>query len=117
MLFPQRLERLKQALLEEKVNLEKEVANLTATAQESNVGLGNHMADDATAVFDQATAVSLRRGHERALDEVNAALERMEAGTYGMCDRGGEAIDFARLKAVPQATLCMSCQTIVEFSD
>jgi DnaK suppressor protein len=115
MLSPQRLERLRQALLEEKANLEEEVANLTATSQESSVGLGNHMADDATAAFDQATAVSLRRGHQRALEEVLAALERMETGTYGACDRCGEAIDFARLKAVPEATLCMDCQTIVEF--
>ncbi len=117
MLSPQRLERLRKMLLEEKANLEEELANLTATSQESNVGLGNHMADDATAAFDQATAVSLRRGHARALNEVVAALERMDEGTYGVCDRCNEAIDFARLKAVPQTTLCMSCQTIVEFTD
>jgi DnaK suppressor protein len=115
MLSPQRLERLRKALLEEKANLEKEVANLTATSQESTVGLGNHMADDATAAFDQATAVSLRRGHVRSLDEVNAALERMDKGVYGLCDRCGEAIDYARLKAMPQATLCLSCQTVVEL--
>jgi DnaK suppressor protein len=115
MLSPQRLERLRKALLEEKASLEEEVANLTATSQESTVGLGNHMADDATAAFDQATAVSLRRGHVRSLDEVNAALERMDEGTYGVCDRCGEAIDFARLKAMPQATLCLSCQTMVEL--
>jgi len=115
MLSPQRLERLRKALLEEKASLEKEVANLTATSQESTVGLGNHMADDATAAFDQATAVSLRRGHVRSLDEVNAALERMDKGAYGLCDRCGEAIDYARLKAMPQATLCLSCQTVVEL--
>ena len=85
MLSPQRLERLRKALLEEKASLEEEVANLTATSQESTVGLGNHMADDATAAFDQATAVSLRRGHVRSLDEVNAALERMEG-----CECGAE---------------------------
>ena len=115
MLSPERLERLRKMLLEEKANLEKDIANLTATSQEANVGLGNHMADDATAVFDQATTVSLRRGHELALEEVEAALQRMANGAYGVCDRCGEAIDFARLKAVPQTTLCMSCQTFMEL--
>jgi len=115
MLSPARLERLRKELLEEKANLTGDIAALNATSQDDNVGLGNHMADDATAVFDQATTVSLRRGHQLALEEVEAALHRMEQGVYGRCERCGNEIDFARLKAVPEATLCLSCQTYVEL--
>jgi RNA polymerase-binding protein DksA len=115
MLSAERKERLRRELLEEKANLEEEIARLTATSQEATVGLGNHMADDGTAVFDQATTVSLRRGHQLALEEVDRALQRMANGGYGVCERCGEAIDFARLKAVPQATLCLSCQTRAEL--
>jgi DnaK suppressor protein len=102
-------------LLDEQQMLRREVAQTAAMSGEVNVGLGNHMAEDATAAFDQAAAVSLRRGQERTLEQVDGALERMAAGTYGACDRCGQEIDFARLKAIPQATLCMSCQKLAEF--
>jgi DnaK suppressor protein len=109
------MERLRNSLLDEQQKLRREIANATASSDEIHVGLGNHMAEDATAAFDQAAAVSLRRGTERTLDQVDEALKRMEAGTYGLCERCGEEIDFARLKAIPQATLCMACQKVAEF--
>ena len=40
---------------------------------------------------------------------IQAALERIEAGTYGTCDSCGEDIGQARLTAVPEATRCVSC--------
>ncbi len=79
------------------------------------MGLGNHMAEDATAAFDQAATVSLRRGHERTLAQVESALHRMADESYGRCERCDDEIDFARLKAVPQATLCMNCQRLAEL--
>jgi DnaK suppressor protein len=39
----------------------------------------------------------------------------MDEGAYGRCERCGDVIDFARLKAVPQASLCMSCQRQAEL--
>jgi DnaK suppressor protein len=115
MLSPTRIERLRNSLLDEQQKLRREIANSTASSAEVHVGLGNHMAEDATAAFDQAAEVSLRRGKERTLDQVDEALKRMEEGTYGVCERCGEEIDFARLKAIPQATLCMNCQKHTEF--
>ena len=115
MLSAQRMDRLRGYLIEEQAKFHEELANRAATMQEVNVGLGNHMADDATAAFDQATAVSFQRGHQIALRQVEQALRRMEAGEYGICDRCRDEIDFARLKAVPHAALCMSCQKLAEF--
>lgn len=115
MLSPERIERLRGYLLEQQASLQQQLVGLSDAVHEANVGLGNHMAEDATAAFDQATTVSLRRGHELALRQVEGALQRMEAGTYGQCDRCGDEIDFARLKAVPQATLCMACQRLAEL--
>ena len=74
MLTPERIARLRGYLLEEQASLRQELISLEDSVQEANVGLGNHMAEDATATFDQATAVSLRRGHELALREVERAL-------------------------------------------
>jgi RNA polymerase-binding transcription factor DksA len=73
-------------------------------------GYGNHAADDATDVFDQAANVALLSGLRRNLEEVDAALHRFEHGTYGRCERCGERIEWARLEALPQAALCMPCQ-------
>lgn len=114
MLSPERIERLRGYLLELQTNLQEQLASLSDAAQESNLGLGNHMADDGTAAFDQATTVSLRRGHQRSLELVDDALQRIAEGGYGYCERCGVEIDFARLKARPHATLCMSCQRLVE---
>ena len=55
MLTPERIERLRGYLLEEQANLQQQLASLAGAAQEANVGLGNHMAEDATAAFDQAS--------------------------------------------------------------
>lgn len=115
MLSPERIERLRGYLLEQQASLKHQLEGLADAAQESSVGLGNHMADDATAAFDQATTVSFRRGHERSLAQVESALQRIAEHTYGRCERCNDEIDFARLKAVPEATLCMNCQRLIEL--
>ncbi len=115
MLSPDRIERLRGYLLEEQTNLRQQILNLGESAQEFNVGSGNHMAEDATAAFDQAAAVSLRREHEVVLRQVERALARMAAGAYGLCERCRQEIDFARLKAIPHAALCMNCQRAAEL--
>ena len=111
----EKIERLRGYLLEQKASLESQLVGLANAAHETNIGLGNHMAEDATAAFDQATTVSLQRGLQRSLSLVEDALQRIAMGTYGKCQRCGEEIDFARLKAVPHATLCMSCQRLIEL--
>lgn len=115
MLSPERIERLRRSLLEQQDSLRRQILSLDVSSQEPSVAIGNHMADDATAAFDQAAAVSLRRNHEAMLNEVERALARMAAGTYGICERCHNPIDFARLKAKPHATLCMTCQRVVEL--
>jgi RNA polymerase-binding transcription factor DksA len=115
MLPPEKIKRLRESLLEEQMNLQQQIESLDASSQESDIGSGNHMAEDATAAFDQAAAVSFLRGHRVVLDQVERALARMAAGTYGLCERCREQIDFARLKAIPHAALCMSCQRAAEL--
>ena len=78
--------------------------------ERDNLGYGNHMADDATEVFEQAKDLALRQNLERLMEQVEDALERFAAGTYGLCEQCRKEIDPARLKALPYATLCLSCQ-------
>jgi DnaK suppressor protein len=46
----------------------------------------------------------------RLLEEVEAALRRIDKGTYGICEANGEKIAVARLKAIPYARYCINCQ-------
>jgi DnaK suppressor protein len=117
MLAPERLERLRRALIEERDRLRSGIGDTSpeSLATEENVGTGNHQAEDATAAFDQASLLSLRRGQEFTLDAVEHALHRIERGTFGVCERCGQEIDFSRLKAKPHAALCMACQRVAEL--
>ena len=45
------------------------------------------------------------------LAEVEHALHKFDGGTYGLCDNCGQPIDPARLEALPEANLCLSCKT------
>ena len=115
MLSPDRLERLRGYLLEEQANLHHQIVGLKESSQGSDVGSGNHMAEDATAAFDQAAAVSLLREHQTVLAQVERALAHMANGTYGLCERCREQIDFGGLKAIPHAPFCMNCQRFAEL--
>jgi DnaK suppressor protein len=46
-----------------------------------------------------------------AVDEIDRALAKMDAGTYGVCERCGQPIPKARLKALPYAALCVACKS------
>ena len=108
--MPVPYERLKNALVAQQAELNRQLADLTEVAAYEHLGYSNHQADDATAAFDQAKDVSLRRNAEGLLKQVNAALRRLDLGTYGLCYECDQPIDTARLKAIPYAELFMDCQ-------
>jgi DnaK suppressor protein len=108
-------EMLRQRLEDERARLLGEIKQFRITGGD-NLGYGNHQADDATDAFEQAKELSLLQNSERVLAQVEAALTRFEQGTYGICERCGDHIDPARLKALPYAKLCMSCQQRTEWA-
>lgn len=61
--------------------------------------------------LDVASGDALIARASEALTEVEAALARIDAGTYGACESCGAAIPFERLEAVPRARQCVSCQS------
>ena len=82
----------------------------------TDIGSSNHLADDATAAYDQASDLALLRQTKHRLKRVDRALEKFKDGCYGYCEGCGEPIDFARLKALPDARYCMKCQRKREIS-
>ena len=69
--------------------------------------LDNHLAESATATVDREIDYSLGESEERVLAAIEAALARIDDGTYGVCERCGRAIEPERLEAIPYATLCI----------
>ena len=73
-------------------------------------GYGDHQADDATEVFEREKELGMAQTLEAHIEQVEHALKRIEAGTYGECESCGKPIAKARLDALPEATLCIDCK-------
>ncbi len=106
---------MKGLLLAELASTEAELARLRSVtavdeALTEHAGLGNHMADDATDLFEQEKNLSLLHHTEHRLESVQQALRRIEQGAYGLCERCGDPIDRARLESLPSAALCLRCK-------
>lgn len=107
-------ERFRRQLEAERAELLDTISHFEVAARNKKPGLGNHMADDGTEAFDQAAGLALHRNDEALLSEVDSALNRLDRGTYGVCERCSNEIDDARLHALPYARLCILCQQHVE---
>jgi RNA polymerase-binding protein DksA len=69
-----------------------------------------HPADTATETVDREIDYTLEEQDERLLGEIDAALKRIDEGTYGICVNCGAQISPERLEAMPWATLCIDCK-------
>lgn len=117
-------------LAEFKRKLEKEKKRLSKELEDIGVGsfkqtqseitgensYEDHFADSGTATFERERDLSLERNVKDLLSRVEGALNQLEKGTYGICVRCGREIDFARLKALPYADLCIECKKKEEAS-
>jgi DnaK suppressor protein len=105
---------LYERLKNEKAELLERLEQLRALGQPSAerregspFGKREEGADEASEL--EKRLVSIRR-LEESLNEVEHALQKYEAGTYGLCDSCGQPIEQGRLEAIPQASLCMRCK-------
>ena len=73
-----------------------------------------HLADHASEMLDREVDESLEENAEQLVHEIDIAVARIDAGTYGTCARCGQPIPEERLEAVPYATLCLDCKRIEE---
>ncbi|WP_238694222.1 TraR/DksA family transcriptional regulator [Nocardioides daphniae] len=68
-----------------------------------------HDPEGATIAFERSQVAALATQARRQLEEVDEALARVDAGTYGVCERCGGPIPAARLEARPLARTCVTC--------
>jgi len=105
---------LRKLLEEEQVRLNQELDHLKAQMQSSSNGREGSpfgkREEGATEAFEWEKSLALERKLNDALVEIDHALAKYEAGTYGICDKCGKKIELARLEALPQASMCLSCK-------
>jgi DnaK suppressor protein len=111
-------EELRRMLCQEQTHLTQQWEQMSqaSVATHDSIGYGNHMADDATEAFEQSKGLSLQHTIKHRLTEVNDALRKFDEGIYGTCEQCGQAIDWARLEALPAARLCIRCQQHSEWA-
>ena len=68
-----------------------------------------HMAELGSGNFAQELTLSLLGSENDTLDQIEAAIERIEDGSYGQCEECGGKIPKPRLEAIPYAALCVKC--------
>ena len=88
--------------------LEWEFAGLAEAASAAGTD-DEHDPEGATLAFERQHAAALLAAARERADAVDAALQRLEAGRYGVCERCGQPIGADRLAARPAATTCISC--------
>ncbi|MVO99348.1 TraR/DksA C4-type zinc finger protein [Paenibacillus lutrae] len=110
----QQIGQIRQQLMTERQELNKQLENdehfgLRESLRDNTGELSmydNHPADLGTELFEREKDISLLENVENHLNQVNLALEKMNAGTYGLCAECGKAIPFERLSAIPTTLYC-----------
>jgi len=87
-------------------------ARLDASGDLSSMPI--HMADLGTDNYEQEFALGLMNGEKKLLKEIDDALQRIEEGTYGICEGTGKPIPKARLEAQPWARYCIEYARMLE---
>jgi RNA polymerase-binding protein DksA len=110
------LAEFRDALLTRKRVLQGDVKGLENEAMKKGSDGGDlstlpmHLADLGTDSFEQEMSLGLMESESGELQKVQEALERIADGTFGLCDTCRKKIPKERLKAIPWASLCVSCK-------
>jgi len=99
---------LRAALDEERAQLRHQLADL-GFGDDGGLAYDQNFADSSQVTAERGEAEALANSLKEMLAEVEHALAKFEAGTYGLCENCGEPIPPARLEAKPAARLCINC--------
>jgi DnaK suppressor protein len=108
-----KLLQLRDTLLDSMMGVSRDTLRSRAEGSEASA-FGMHQADAGSDAYDRDFALSLLSQEQDALYEIEEALKRVEAGTYGVCEMSGKPIPHARLEAIPFARFTVECQTKIE---
>ena len=112
------LEHQRELLVEERNNYMRQAEELRAQAEAlalehepGDVQFDEEGGEGGTSNVDRELDLHLSAQAQAAIEEIDAALAKIEAGTYGLCENCGSLIPRARLEALPHARLCVACKS------
>jgi len=105
-------------LLAERATYQEQAASLKAEADQlaqemepGDIQFDDESGEGASCSVDRERDLALSAQARAAVDEIDRALAKIDAGTYGACESCGQPIVRARLKALPHARLCVACKS------
>jgi len=108
--------KFKKRLEEMRGQLTKLLKGSTADVKtpDEAAGYSQHQADQGTDDFDRTISLEVTSQEYGLLRQIDRALEKIDEGTYGICDISGVEIPIARLEAVPYAVMTVKAQEQME---
>ncbi|ANP54504.1 RNA polymerase-binding protein DksA [Streptomyces griseochromogenes] len=111
---PEEVAEARAELTAEALRLKTEISSseesLVGLMRDSGDGAGDDQADTGTKNITREHEMALAANAREMLIQTERALERLDAGTYGLCENCGNPIGKARMQAFPRATLCVECK-------
>lgn len=108
---PKSLDAVEEKLRAEREALMRQVGELEARQSGDDETEGyDDEGEPETATYERERDLSLLENARTLLDQVDRALRKVAEGTYGVCESCGKKIEAARVKALPHASLCISCK-------
>ncbi len=121
-LTPAQIKQFRKRLEEERSRLETSLQEIEARTSKRDLldamveeqDFDDAPSDAAMDTLDRGTEMALEENIRVLLEETEAALGKIERGTYGTCDNCGQPIKMARLERIPSATFCVECRERLE---
>ena len=115
---PKTLEKLRRLLEEERETYVRQARDLAAEAEAlaaerepGDTQFDEESGEGDTLNVERERDLALSASANQAVEDIDRALRRMDAGTFGVCERCGKKIAVARLEALPFAALCIECKS------
>jgi len=94
--------------------IEEAAFSPSQTEASGEAGYDDDYADAGTATFEREKDLSIANNITDLVDKIDKALEKIESGSYGLCENCGQPISADRLKALPHVLLCIKCKKAEE---
>ncbi|WP_405917361.1 TraR/DksA family transcriptional regulator [Streptomyces sp. NBC_00728] len=111
---PEEVGEARAELQSEALRLRTEITSseeaLAGLMRDSGDGAGDDQADTGTKNITREHEMALNSNAREMLEQTERALDRLDTGTYGLCENCGDPIGKARMQAFPRATLCVECK-------
>jgi len=120
-LTKEQIKQFRQLLITERAKLADEIKSIAHDASTSPRDASGdlsaytvHMADMAADTYERELSMNLVSSEQELLYQIDDALKRLDEGSFGICLQCSQPISMSRLRAVPYASLCISCQRVKE---